>query len=294
MFLNLIFLPTPPKLLWERNLHILSVEALFDCVLGDKGKSADCGKKQGKSLPDNPSIVINPPTPFPPQPSKDTTSSTKGPPSSTTHGSTFDEELFKKFLLFTKMTQALTPVTSPSKPTLRELFLVLYKWLPNVPKLNMNGDNFQTWVTMVQQALEGTLDMLLKTVILATIDDSIKVGVAKALSGLEGFRQISDTFTLRSRTSHIAIKNGVNNIFRSGFVLSEESFISLLFHLSLLNLESFPFVNVACQIGLCMEQGDGVVKNTNLLRLAKNELMLFRNNRRVAPNRKTDRPIGTP
>lgn len=53
--------------------------------------------------------------------------------------------------------------------------------------------------------LQSDKDMLLKTVILATIDNSIKVGVAKASSGLEGFRQISDTFTLRSRTSHIAV-----------------------------------------------------------------------------------------
>ncbi|KNZ50080.1 uncharacterized protein VP01_4609g1, partial [Puccinia sorghi] len=195
------------------------VEALFDCVIGDKGKSADPRDDQGNASANNPSIVINPPTPVPSQPSKQTSTSTKAPRLPTSHGSTFDKELFKKFLLFTKMMQALTPVTPPSKPTLRELLLVLYKWLPNVPNLNVNGDNFQTWVVMVQQALEGgpivlmdndlvlqsDEDMLLKMALLATINDSIKVRVAELLSCLEGFRLISNTFTLRSRTSHIAV-----------------------------------------------------------------------------------------
>ncbi|KNZ53482.1 uncharacterized protein VP01_3229g6 [Puccinia sorghi] len=85
----------------------------------------------------------------------------------------------------------------------------------------------------------------------------------------------------------------VKNLFRSGFVVSEESFIGLLFHLSLPNLESFNFVNVACQLDLRMEQGDRFVKNTDLLRLAKNELTLFLNNRRPVSNRKTDKPAGT-
>ncbi|KNZ50677.1 uncharacterized protein VP01_4296g1, partial [Puccinia sorghi] len=233
------------------------------------------------------------------------------------------------------MTQAMAPPAPSPKPTVRELSLVLHKWLPNVPKLNTNGDNYQTWVVMIQQALEGTLgylislneenlvlepleDQLLKTALLATIDDNIKIGVAESPSGLEGFRLIANTFTLRSRTSHIAvmkqildtkfnhldrnadldahfrrIENLVKNLLRSGFVLSEESFTGLLFHLSLPNLESFPFVNVARQIDLRMEQGDLNVRNVDLLRLSKNELTLFRNNKKPSSDRKFDKQSGS-
>ncbi|KNZ64688.1 hypothetical protein VP01_10049g1 [Puccinia sorghi] len=43
------------------------VEALFDCVLNDKGKSTDRDFEQDKSSAGNPSIVVNPATPDPPQ-----------------------------------------------------------------------------------------------------------------------------------------------------------------------------------------------------------------------------------
>ncbi|KNZ50334.1 uncharacterized protein VP01_4485g1 [Puccinia sorghi] len=81
----------------------------------------------------------------------------------------------------------------------------------------------------------------------------------------------------------------VKNLFWSGFVLSEESLIGLFFHLFLQNLESFPFVNVARQLNLRMEQGSMVVKNVELLRLAKNELTLFRHNRKPQAEHKNDR-----
>ncbi|KNZ49593.1 uncharacterized protein VP01_4917g1 [Puccinia sorghi] len=173
-----------------------------------------------------------------------------------------------------------------------------------------------TKLVMVQQVLEGTLgsivlmdndlvlqsdeDMLLKMALLATIHDGIKVGVVEVLSGLESFRLISDTFTLCSCTSHIAIKKQLldlqfNHLDKTADLDSfqKDQKHGLLFHLSLPNLESFPFVNVACQLDLCMEQGDGVVKNNDLLRLAKNELKLFCNNQRPVPNCKTDKPAGT-
>ncbi|KNZ46975.1 uncharacterized protein VP01_6782g1, partial [Puccinia sorghi] len=184
---------------------------------------------------------------------------------------------------------------------------------------------------MIQQALEGTLgysivltdkelvldseeDMLLKTALLATINDDTKVGVAESLSGLDGFQLTLETFVLQSRTSHIAsvkqildlkfnhldqsadldanfrrIKNMVKNLIQSGFFLLEESLIGLFFHLSLPNLESFPFVNVAQQLDLHMEQGSMVVKNMDLLQLAKNKLMLFLNNRKPQSDRKNDK-----
>ena len=200
-----------------------------------------------------------------------------------------------------------------------------------VPKLEVNGANYQTWLVMLQQAIQGTVgrkidlddadlilvnneDILLKTAILATVDDNIKISVAEEPSGLAGLQLISDTFTLRSRTAHLAlvkdlldskfnhhdrsadldahfriIENKVNQLFRSGFTLTKESFIGLLFHLSLPNLESFPFVNVARQIDQRMDREEGMVKNTELVRLAKTELTLFRQNRRGATDKRNDR-----
>ncbi|KNZ46976.1 uncharacterized protein VP01_6782g2 [Puccinia sorghi] len=199
------------------------------------------------------------------------------------------------------MTQAITPTPPPPKPTTGELTLVLHKWLPNVTKLHVNGDNFHTWVVMVQQALEGTLgysifltdkelvleseeDMLLKTALLATINDDMKVGVQILDLKLNHLNQLADLDAHFRR-----IENMVKNLFWSGFVLLEESLIGLFFHLLLLNLESFPFVNVAWQLHLRMEQGSMVVKNIDLLRLVKNKLTLFRNNRKPKSDCKNDK-----
>ncbi|KNZ48615.1 uncharacterized protein VP01_5537g1 [Puccinia sorghi] len=89
-------------------------------------------------------------------------------------------------------------------------------------QFDVNGSNYQAWVVMVQKALLGTLlraidlhsehlllseseDMLLKMALKSTIDDGIKVGVAKFKTGLEVFKMISNTFTACSQTSHLAI-----------------------------------------------------------------------------------------
>ncbi|KNZ59974.1 uncharacterized protein VP01_1633g4 [Puccinia sorghi] len=161
-------------------------------------------------------------------------------------------------------------------------------------------------------------EMLPKIALLCTVDDNMKVGVAESLSGLAGFRLISDMFFLRSRTHHIAtmkqlldikfnhldhaanldthfwkIENMVKNLFWSGFVLSKESFIGLFFHLSLPNLESFPFINVARQLDLSMEQGDNAIRNVDILCISNNEITFFRNIRRLQTNLKVNRPSST-
>ncbi|KAI9621305.1 hypothetical protein H4Q26_015803 [Puccinia striiformis f. sp. tritici PST-130] len=198
----------------------------------------------------------------------------------------------------------------------------LHERLSVVPKLQVNGSNYQTWFVMVQEALGETLgqtinlvepdliltdkeDTLLKTAILATVDDRIKVGIVECPSGMEAIQMIADTFTLRSRTSHITtvkellenkfnhfdraadldthfrkIENGVKHLVRSGFAITEASLIGLLFHLSLPNLELYPFVNVSRKIDMRMDRGDYELKNEELLTLAKNELALFRHQRR--------------
>ncbi|KNZ48725.1 uncharacterized protein VP01_5453g1 [Puccinia sorghi] len=97
----------------------------------------------------------------------------------------------------------------------------LHRLLQSVPKLEVNGADFQTWLVMFQQALSGTLlrpinlrdkninpseveDMFLKMALMSTIDDGIKVGVVKCKTGLDGFQLISDTFTLRTQTGRLS------------------------------------------------------------------------------------------
>jgi hypothetical protein len=182
----------------------------------------------------------------------------------------------------------------------------------------MDGSNYQSWLVMVQQALESTLqrrfplsdanlfllepkDILLWTVLIGTIDDSLKVGVAGAPTGLDGSKLISNSFTQCSRTAHIAmmqniigtkfnhldkttdaythlqkLKNMVKNLYRSGFKLTKELFLGMLYHVSLPNLEGFPFVNVARQLNLRMAKGDTKVSNDELVLLTHNKLTLFR------------------
>jgi hypothetical protein len=71
------------------------------------------------------------------------------------------------------------------------------------------------------------------------------------------------------------IENLVKNLYRSGFQLTEESFLGMLYHVSLPNLKGFPFVNVACQINLCISKGETKIANTDLVLLVHNEITLY-------------------
>ncbi|KNZ51840.1 uncharacterized protein VP01_378g8 [Puccinia sorghi] len=250
-----------------------------------------------------------------------------------------DHELLQQFMLFKKMTHlaqtanATTLDSSQQQPSLPPTSsTTLHRLLQSVPKLEVNGGNFQTWVVMMQQALSSTLlrpinlrddelvlsemeDMLLKMALISTIDDGIKVGVAECKTGLDGFRLISDTFTLRTRTAHLAIirdlldlrfnhhdksadldshfrkvENLVKQLTRSDFQVTEESLTGIFFQLSLPNPETYPFVNVSRQLDFRMEAGDYQVKNCDLLRIAKTELSIWRQSRRSNFERKNDRP----
>ena len=68
----------------------------------------------------------------------------------------------------------------------------------------------------------------------------------------------------------------VKNLYQSGFELMEDSFLGMLYHLSLPNLEGFPFVNVARQLDLRMAKDDTEISNNKLVLLVHNELTLFR------------------
>ncbi|OAV93806.1 hypothetical protein PTTG_09776 [Puccinia triticina 1-1 BBBD Race 1] len=278
------------------------MEALFDCFAKySKSSSSSTGAApadEGKAAV--PEIVINPGTP------QQSTKANKTPVNVTrsavsesnslsglaNNNLRLDDDTLWKFVFFSKLQRAINASAAPAAPTaappppqplLRELNITLHKWLLMVPKLEVSGTNYQTWLVMLQQAIQGTVgrkitlddpdlilvdnkEILLKTAILATVDDNIKVSVAEEPSGLAGLQLISDTFTLRSRTAHIAlvkdlldtkfnhynqsanldahfrvIENKVNQLLRSGFTLTKESFIGLLFHLSLPNLKILSF-----------------------------------------------------
>ena len=67
----------------------------------------------------------------------------------------------------------------------------------------------------------------------------------------------------------------VKNLYWSGFKLTEESFLGMLYHVLLPNLEGFPFVNVARQIDLRMSKGKTNIANTDLVLLVHNELTFY-------------------
>ena len=76
-------------------------------------------------------------------------------------------------------------------------------------------------------------------------------------------------------THFCKLENMVKNLYQSGFKLTKESFLGMLYHLSLPNLEGFPFVNVARQLDLRMAKDDTKVSNNELVLLTHNELILF-------------------
>ncbi|KNZ49052.1 uncharacterized protein VP01_523g7 [Puccinia sorghi] len=199
-----------------------------------------------------------------------------------------DHELLQQFMFFKKMTQLsksanvnypLDPTPPPPPPNTHTLHCLLQ----SVPKLEVNGDNYQTWVVMLQQALLGTLlqpinllsndlqlsetnDMLLKIVLTSTVDDGIKL--------------LDVCFNLYGKSadldSHFSkVKNLTQRLMRSGFEVTKESLTGIFFQLSLPNPESYPFVNISRQIDFHTEAGDYKVTNADLLRLAKTELSLF-------------------
>jgi hypothetical protein len=67
----------------------------------------------------------------------------------------FDDELIRKMTIFQKLQVPADPSPAPSREP--DYTSKLYKALPSVPKLLVDGSNYQSWIVMVQQALESTL-----------------------------------------------------------------------------------------------------------------------------------------
>jgi hypothetical protein len=125
-------------------------------------------------------------------------------------------------MMFHQLTQQMArppPQLTPAEP---DYSAKLHKWLTLVPKLLADGSNYQSWVIMIQQALEGALgrclqitlpnivltdtkDLLLCTALLATVTESLKIRLAGEASGWDGLQLIFNYFTLRSRLAHLAL-----------------------------------------------------------------------------------------
>lgn len=196
----------------------------------------------------------------------------------------------------------------------------LSQFIQFLPKLLRSGENFHTWATMLKHGLAlmfGKVkcltnesihltpmeDIVVMQAILSTIDDSLKMSAAEAGTGRAAFHAISQNFTLNSCTSVLSkvkemlgmkfnlqdnnaemdahfrqIENTAKALFRSGFRLNKETFTGLLFHLSLPNVNGYPFVNICRQLDL--QANSANVPNGELLRLAKIELIHYRQMRR--------------
>ncbi|KNZ47747.1 uncharacterized protein VP01_6187g2 [Puccinia sorghi] len=200
----------------------------------------------------------------------------------------------------------LNPTPPPPPPNTN----TLHHLLQSVPKLEVNGDNYHTWVVMLQQALLGTLlrpidllsndlqlsetdDMLLKIALTLTVDDGIKVGVAECKTELLDLR-----FNLYNKSADLnshfhKVENLTKRLMRSGFEVTEESLTGLFFQLSLPNPESYPFVNILRQLDFCMEAGDYEVTNADLLLLAKTELSLFQQSKKTNNDRRSEKAPAT-
>jgi hypothetical protein len=125
----------------------------------------------------------------------------------------FEKEFIRKMTIFQKLqipAESTAPASQKPNYTRR-----LYKALLLVPKLLVDGLNYQSWIVMVQQALESTLqhcvhlsdpglalseteNILLRTALLATVDDNIKIRMASAPTGVDGLKLVSDLYTQRS------------------------------------------------------------------------------------------------
>ncbi|PLW39711.1 hypothetical protein PCANC_15857 [Puccinia coronata f. sp. avenae] len=178
------------------------------------------------NLPKPPSITMDPGTPDPKRIPRPTPTlghahlSKPPPPTPESVADFFDKEFIRKMTIFQKLqvpAESATP--APREP---DYTSKLYKALPSVPKLLVDGSNYQSWIVMVQQALESTLqhrvhlsdpnldlseteDILLRTSLLATVDNNIKIGVASAPTGMDGLKLVSDSYTQCSRTAHVAM-----------------------------------------------------------------------------------------
>ncbi|KAH9450896.1 hypothetical protein Pst134EB_018405 [Puccinia striiformis f. sp. tritici] len=143
-------------------------------------------------------------------------------------------------------------------------------------------------------------DLMIKQAIAASVDDALVLAVLEAETGLAAFVEIQKRYTLHSRNGHIRIMKEILQtkfnardttadikshfqriehlakvLFGSGFVLTQESFIGLFFHLSLPELDSQPFVNVCRKIDE-RPGGASIVSNADLLKIAQTELARFR------------------
>ncbi|KAH9450893.1 hypothetical protein Pst134EB_018402 [Puccinia striiformis f. sp. tritici] len=171
-------------------------------------------------------------------------------------------------------------------------------------------------LTSPEHIISGAEDLVIKQMIAASVDDALVPTVLEAESGVAAFAEIEKRYMSHSRSEQItimkeimqtrfetgdettdigchfqAIKNLAGKLFRSGFKLSQESFIGLFFHLSLPGLDTLPFVNLCREIDERSSGSAGVISNADLVRLARLELAHFHQQNRPASCEERIQPI---
>ncbi|KAI9607315.1 hypothetical protein H4Q26_005833 [Puccinia striiformis f. sp. tritici PST-130] len=81
-------------------------------------------------------------------------------------------------------------------------------------------------------------------------------------------------------------------LFESGFKLTEESFIGLFFHLSLPKLATHPFADICRKIDE-RPGGASIVSNDDLLKIARAQLVHFRQHHKITLREDDKNPAGT-
>ncbi|KAA1104399.1 Ubiquitin carboxyl-terminal hydrolase 7 [Puccinia graminis f. sp. tritici] len=207
--------------------------------------------------------------------------------------------------------------------------VAMLKMLHFVKKLSVDGTNYPTWLKTVESILgmatgkvnlltspDQTIgcaeDLIIKQAIAASVDDALVLTVVEAESGMEAFDKIQKRWNSRNKQviimkeilqtrfkicdttadigSHFqVIKNLAGRLFKSGFELTKESFIGLLFHLSLPRLDIPPFGNISRRID-ARPGGAATISNDQLVQLAQTELQKFRKNRKTTSGTSNSNP----
>ncbi|KAI9615300.1 hypothetical protein KEM48_005729 [Puccinia striiformis f. sp. tritici PST-130] len=172
-------------------------------------------------------------------------------------------------------------------------------------------------LTTPGQLISAVEDQITKHAITASVDDALLPALHKAESGMAAFVQLQMHFTFNSRSEHIKLMKEIlqtrfnmydkkadidhhyqkvadlsKKLFKSGFKLTEDSFIGLFFHLSLPKLDVQHFAGICRKIDE-RPGGASIVSNDDLLKIARAQLDHFLQPRQITLREDDENPAGT-
>ncbi|KAH9450897.1 hypothetical protein MJO29_009436 [Puccinia striiformis f. sp. tritici] len=172
-------------------------------------------------------------------------------------------------------------------------------------------------LTTPGQLISAAEDQLIRQAITASVDDALLPALDKAESGMAALIQLQMHFTFNNRSRHIKLMEEIlqtrfnmydrkadidhhyqkvadlsKKLFESGFKLTEESFIGLFFHLSLPKLATHPFADICRKIDE-RPGGASIVSNDDLLKIARAQLVHFRQHHKITLREDDKNPAGT-